>query len=112
MLQPFPSPHRQRRRAAPGPVDRQLGRSRMMAYVSDDDGASWMGGLVLDERDNVSYPDAAQGVDGTIYIVHDRERTQAKEILFHRVTEADIRAGRVITPGSALKVVANKAGEP
>lgn len=41
------------------------------AYACVCDGPD---GLALDTRDNVSYPDAAQDVDGTIYIVYDRER--------------------------------------
>jgi predicted neuraminidase len=92
-----------------GPVDQRYGRSHIMAYVSADDGRTWTGGLVLDERKNVSYPDVAQDRNGVIYVVHDRERTGAKEIVFHRLTEADVRAGRLVSPQSALKIVANRA---
>ena len=93
-----------------GPTDKRIGRSRITAFVSDDDGATWLGGLVLDERDHVSYPDAAEGPDGFIHVVHDRERTKAREILHHRFTEADVRAGHLVTPGSRLKAIVNKAG--
>ena len=93
-----------------GPTDKRIGRSRITAFVSDDDGASWLGGLVLDERDEVSYPDATEGPDGFIHVVHDRERTKAREILHHRFTEADVRAGRLVTSGSRLKTIVNKAG--
>ena len=93
-----------------GPTDKRIGRSRITAFVSDDDGATWLGGLVLDERNHVSYPDAAEGPDGFIHVVHDRERTKAREILHHRFTEADVRAGHLVTPGSRLKVIVNKAG--
>ena len=93
-----------------GPTDKRIRRSRITAFVSDDDGATWLGGLVLDERNHVSYPDAAEGPDGFIHVVHDRERTKAREILHHRFTEADVRAGRLVTPGSCLKVIVNKAG--
>ena len=65
---------------------------------------------MLDERDKVSYPDAAEGPDSFIHVVHDRERTKAREILHHRFTEADVRAGRLVTPGSRLKIIVNKAG--
>lgn len=92
-----------------GPVDRRFGRSHITAFLSEDGGASWIGGLVLDERTAVSYPDVAQDNNGTIYVVHDRERTGAKEILFHRITEADVRAGHLVAEGSALKIIANKA---
>ena len=93
-----------------GPTDKRIGRSRITAFVSDDDGATWLGGLVLDERNHVSYPDAAEGPDGFIHVVHDRERTKAREILHHRFTEADVRAGCLVTPGSRLKAIVNKAG--
>ncbi len=49
-------------------------RTGIEARLSRDEGASWSGGLMLDERDQVSYPDAALAADGTIYAVHDRER--------------------------------------
>ena len=93
-----------------GPVEERIGRDRITAFVSDDDGATWTGGLVLDERKSVSYPDAVQGADGFIHVVHDRERTKAKEILHHVFTEADVRAGRLVTTGSRLKDIVNKAG--
>lgn len=92
-----------------GPVDQRFARSHITAFVSADDGQTWTGGLVLDPRDQVSYPDAVEDDGGMIYIIHDRERTGAKEITFHRVTEADIRAGKIVSPGSALAIVANKA---
>jgi predicted neuraminidase len=56
-------------------------RTGIVASLSGDEGHSWQGRLVLDERDNVSYPDAAIAQDGTIYAVHDRDRQGAGEIL-------------------------------
>jgi hypothetical protein len=35
-------------------------RSHLTAYLSDDDGRSWHGGLLLDERNGVSYPDGVE----------------------------------------------------
>lgn len=92
-----------------GPVDERISRARMMAFVSDDDGATWNGGLVLDARKSVSYPDVTQGSDGFIHVVHDRERTKAREIIHHVFTEADVRAGKLISSGSRLGDVVNKA---
>ncbi len=66
------------------------GRSHLTALLSEDDGETWTGGLLLDERPDVSYPDAAQAPDGTIYAVYDRERYGAGEILMARFTEKDI----------------------
>ena len=92
-----------------GPIDQDVGRSQMMAFVSRDEGATWEGGLMLDERNSVSYPDGAQAVDGTIYIAYDRERTGAKEILLARFSEEDVLAGRLVSRGSRLKALVNKA---
>jgi len=92
-----------------GPIDQDVGRSQMMAFVSRDEGATWEGGLMLDERNSVSYPDGAQAADGAIYIAYDRERTGAKEILLARFTEEDVMAGRLVSRGSRLKALVNKA---
>ena len=47
-------------------------------------------GLELDGRDNVSYPDAVQAPDGTIYAVHDCERHALGEIVLNVFTEDEI----------------------
>lgn len=77
-----------------GRPEEDVGRSKLMAFVSDDDGQTWKGGLMLDERDTVSYPDGQQHSDGTIYLTYDFSRLDAREILFCKFTEADVRAGR------------------
>lgn len=65
-------------------------RTSLVAMLSDDEGATWSGPLVLDERTDVSYPDACQGPDGTIYAVYDRERYGAMEILLAVFSESDV----------------------
>ena len=40
-----------------------------------DDGRTWGGGLVLDERKSVSYPDGQQQADGLIRLIYDYDRT-------------------------------------
>ena len=94
---------------------RFAGRNNLTAMVSDDEGKTWTGHLLLDERSQVSYPDVKQTTDGSIYIVYDRERgahynkdedysSAAREILYAKVTEEDIRAGH----GGSLKNIASK----
>jgi hypothetical protein len=68
-------------------------RNKMSAFLSKDGGKTWPHKLVLDERENVSYPDADQTSDGNIHVVFDRERTGAKDILYCRFTENDILNG-------------------
>lgn len=69
-------------------------RDRLTAYLSEDDGQSWKGGLMLDEREGVSYPDGQQAADGTLYVVYDFDRYASRQILFAAFTEADVAAGR------------------
>ena len=69
-------------------------RSHLTAFVSDDDGRTWTGGLLLDERAGVAYPDGVQAPDGTITVIYDRNRTGEREILTARFREEDARAGR------------------
>ncbi len=95
-------------RNVPDPANPKL-RTRLTAFLSDDDGKSWEGGLLLDERDHVSYPDAVEGPDGRIYVIYDRERGGAKEILMARIREEDIFAGAVVAQDSRLQIIVNKA---
>lgn len=92
-----------------GPINQDAGRSKLMAFLSKDDGKTWSEGLMIDPRGNVSYPDGDQTPDGTIYLIYDFERYGAKEIYVARITENDIIAGKIITPGSELQILANKA---
>jgi hypothetical protein len=92
-----------------GEISQQTGRSHLTAILSDDDGRTWKGSLLLDERNGVSYPDGDQMKDGTIFIIYDFERTRAKEILMARFTEDDILAGKIVSPNSALRLLVNKS---
>lgn len=96
-----------------------IGRSHLTAMLSRDEGKTYEGFLLLDERKDVSYPDAAEGDDGYIYITYDRERgaqyhkerdytNSAREILMAKVTEGDILAGKLADPDSRLKMIVNK----
>jgi hypothetical protein len=80
-----------------GPLDERTRREKLMAFVSDDDGQTWQGGLLLDEREKVTYPDGVQAPDGTIYIVYDYNRTPNGEVLLATFTEADVRAGKPVS---------------
>lgn len=90
--------------------------------LSEDDGRTFPYKLRIDEREQVSYPDAKQLEDGSIYITYDRERgaylhsmedvmKSAREILISRITEEDIINGKLTDPQSFLKRVANKLGQ-
>ena len=83
-------------------------RINMTAFLSEDDGATWKYALPIDPR-ITSYPDAAIGKDGTIYMVHDRGRNTFKEILVSRFTEEDIMAGKLVDLNSFLCQIISKA---
>jgi hypothetical protein len=96
-----------------GPIDQRTDRSRLTAYLSDDDGKSWHGGLMIDARPGVSYPDGVQSPEGVIYLVYDYSRTGAKQILVAVFTEADVEQGRPVTDRARLRVLVNQAtGSP
>lgn len=75
-------------------------RKALTAWISDDDGRTWQGGLLLDPRTAVSYPDATQDACAKIWCIYDHERALQGEILLACFTEADIRAGRFVSAGS------------
>src|SRR5690606_32184674 len=84
-------------------INTHEGRSKITAWLSSDEGESWQGGLMLDERTGISYPDGFQAPDGFIYISYDRNRSTDGEILFAKFTEEDILAKSLINPQSRLK---------
>lgn len=91
-----------------GPVGEQSDRSQLTAYRSDDDGRTWSGGLMLDERKGVSYPDGQQDADGTIYVVYDYSRTGAREILMAEFQPDDIRTANPDSATVSLRAVVSK----
>lgn len=91
-----------------GPLGVRAGRDHMMAYLSEDDGATWKGELLLDER-ITSYPDATQAPDGTIYAIYDQNRGRDKGIVMAAFTEEDILDGKFNSPNARAKVLVNQA---
>ena len=83
------------------------GRDRLTAYLSEDDGATWLGGLEL-WHGYASYPDCCQGPDGTIYVTHDHDRGGAAEIWLHRFTERDVLAGRIVSREGKLNLLVSR----
>ncbi len=98
------------------------GRNNLTAMLSEDEGKTWPYKLLLDERADVSYPDAAEQEDGYIYLTYDRERgsfrhsldkvyEDAREILMAKITEQDIIEGKLVSPKSKLKCIVSKLGK-
>jgi predicted neuraminidase len=93
-------------------IDAHEGRSKLTAWLSDDEGQTWKGGLMLDERKGVSYPDGFQAPDGTLYVSYDRNRSTDGEILLAKFTEDDILAGKLTGSKSQLKLLISKPLKP
>lgn len=98
------------------------GRNNLTAMLSEDDGKTFPYKLLIDERNEVSYPDAVQDDSGNIYIVYDRQRGCfkhsldeaygcAREIITAKITEQDIINGSLVTADSRLKNVVSKLGK-
>jgi len=87
-------------------VDTHEGRrNKLKAFLSEDEGLTWKGGLMLDGRDGVSYPDGFQAPDGTIYVTYDRNRSTDGEILLARFTEQDVLEGKLTGSKSKLRML-------
>ena len=92
------------------------GRNNLTALLSEDDGKTFPYSLLLDERNNVSYPDAVECENGYIYITYDRERgcfkhslieayADAREVLTAKISEQDILNGKLVSKEGFLKNV-------
>jgi len=77
-------------------------RSHLTAFISHDDGKTFQGGLLLDERSGISYPDGFQAPDGKIYIQYDRDRS-AGEILSAVFREDEVEIGRILYADSRIQ---------
>jgi predicted neuraminidase len=84
-------------------------RSHLVARLSDDDGRTWRGGLAIDERVGVSYPDAVQGPDGTIYLIYDYQRRAERMILMATFDEQDVLRSTWQSPRARQRVLINQA---
>ncbi|MCA9124474.1 MAG: exo-alpha-sialidase [Planctomycetaceae bacterium] len=92
-----------------GAIDQRTGRSHLMAFVSSDEGKVWKGGLLLDERSGVSYPDGQQTEDGVIRVIYDFSRTGSRHILMATFREEDVAAGKPISEAVRLRLLVSEA---
>ena len=89
-------------------IDSHQGRVQLSAWLSQDEGKTWSGGLVLDERKGISYPDGFQAPDGTVYISYDRNRATDGEILMARFNEEDVLAKKLVSERGKLRMLISK----
>ncbi len=84
-------------------------RSHLMAHVSTDDGRTWQGGLMIDQRAGISYPDGVQSEEGTIYLIYDYSRTGRKQILMATFRESDVLDQQWSSAVARQRVLVNQA---
>jgi hypothetical protein len=86
-------------------------RTRMTAYLSEDDGKTFTHKMLLCDNGQISYPSAALRRDGSIYIVYDQGRGVIGQhtIFLSKITEEDILAGKLVNDESFLN---NVVGRP
>jgi len=78
--------------------------AHLTAYLSGDDGASWLGALPIDSREAVSHPDAVQARDGRLFVIYDRNRDRDREIWMAVFTEDDILSGACASYDCQLRI--------
>ncbi len=84
-------------------------RTHLTAWLSEDEGANWFGGLLLDARGEISYPDGIQDPDGRIRIVYDHNRAADRELYLATFTEDAVAQGPDAPAGSVERVLVHKA---
>lgn len=93
------------------PAERLPMRTHMSAYLSEDEGQTWKGGLLLEERGS-TYPDGFESPDGLIHILYDRGREHGAEMLLAKFREEDVLAGKIVSKDAKLLMLANKVTGP
>jgi len=63
---------------------------------------------MIDEREDVTYPDGVQADDGRIYIIYDHQRTPLGEVLVATFFEENVRAGEPVSDEAKLRVVVSR----
>ena len=91
----------------------ETARTRMTAYLSDDDGKTFTHKMLLCDEGQISYPSATLSKDGTIYIVYDQGRGVIGQhtIFLSKVTEEDILAGKLVKGESFLNNIVSRPSD-
>ena len=86
-------------------------RTNITAFISDDEGKTWKGGLLFDNTYDISYPTGFQSPDGYIYVSYDLQRAKKGEIYMVKFTEEDVLAGKIVSKEGFLKKLIFKPGK-
>ncbi len=88
-------------------------RTRMTAYLSDDDGKTFTHRMLLCDEGQISYPSATLSKDGAIHIVYDQGRGVIGQhtIFLSKITEEDILAGKLVKDESFLNNIVSRPSD-
>ncbi|TWT64338.1 exo-alpha-sialidase [Rubinisphaera italica] len=88
-------------------------RTRMTAYLSDDDGKTFTHKMLLCDEGQISYPSATLNKDGAIYIVYDQGRGEIGQhtIFLSKITEEDILAGKLVKGEGFLNNIVSRPSD-
>ena len=88
-------------------------RTRMTAYLSDDDGKAFTHKLLLCDDGEISYPSATLGKDGSSYLVYDQGRGVIGQhtIFLSKISEEDILAGELVNDESFLNTIVSRPSD-
>ncbi|KAA5542149.1 exo-alpha-sialidase [Roseiconus nitratireducens] len=88
-------------------------RTRMTAFLSEDDGKTFPHRMLLCDDGQISYPSATLGKDGSIYIVYDQGRGVIGQhtIFLSKITEQDILSGKPVNKDSFLNNIVSRPGD-
>ncbi len=95
------------------PPDWTLRRSKLTAFISEDDGKTFPYKMLLDERRETAYPSVTECSDGFIYVAYDRGRLtpNVQEILFAKFKESDVLAGKPNNKDTHFRGVINRISD-
>ncbi|TVP98085.1 MAG: exo-alpha-sialidase [Planctomycetaceae bacterium] len=93
--------------------EHKIARTRMTAYLSEDDGKTFPHRMLLCDDGQISYPSATLGEDESIYIVYDQGRGVIGQhtIFLSKITEQDILAGKLVNGESFLNNIVSRPSD-
>lgn len=88
-------------------------RTRMTAYLSDDDGKTFPHRMLLCDDGQISYPSVTLSKDGFIYTVYDQGRGVIGQhtIFLSKITEEDILTGQLANRDSFLNRIVSRPSD-
>lgn len=69
-------------------------RTKITAFISLDECKTWKELALLDDRENISYPDGCEH-NGYVYVVYDRDRKGAGEIILAKFNVEFLESGKL-----------------